>query len=214
MKGEIWLIRVLTVIFLTVSIIVAAKTDSAVHALWIVTFGVVNTITLWVVSISLTKTSPESEKIGATAPIRTAPYNSIEFASLMVDIAQYLGKPLTYTQLVNLMLLIQAQTIYANHERVIRDDFWLIDGRFTTRGVDTTFRRYNSYIKSKIPLVPFPPNVPVRLYDIISNFDAEELSQFDQSKAVQKAKERADANGGLVTDDMMSDLWREILVGV
>lgn len=213
MKGEVWLIRVLAVIFLAASVIVTVRTEAMTNALWVMLFGVINTITLWIISIWLMKASPASENMEIITPVATAPYSSVEFASLMIDIAQYLGRPLTYIQLIHLMMLIQAQTVYANHERVIKDDFWLIDGQFTTRGVDISFRKYQGLIKKKLPLVHFPPSIPVRLYDIISNFDADELGQFDESKAVKRAKERADKNGGLLTDEMMSDLWREMLVG-
>lgn len=212
MKGEAWLIRILAIVFLIVSFMVVTMVEVPVQALWTVFFGVVNCITLWAISIWIMQSPSDPAEVKEVPPPKKSPFDSIDFASLMIDIAQYINKPLTYKQLTTLMLSIQAQNLYAQHVRLIKDDFWLINNQITTRGVDTSFHRYKGGIKDKMTLVRFPAYVPARIYDIIKDFDHEILDQFDTFPQVQRLKDKANQNGGLITDEMLSDFWKDMML--
>lgn len=208
MKAEKWLTRVLAVILLLVSTVQFLDADTPLKSLWLATFGVANCLALWMVSNLFDAAQPAH---GNAIKTLKPPYDSVELASLMIDISQFIGRPLTYKQLSCLLFSVQAQTLYSTHTRLIQDDFWLIDGRITTRGVDTSFYKYKGEIKDKMQLSLFPKSVPARVFEIVKDFDDSILDVFDALPQVEHLKKIADANGGLITDAMMTDFWRRML---
>lgn len=207
--GEKWLTRALAIILLGVSAGQIAVIGDSVQATWLAVFGTVNSIVLWLIS-NLFEREPEKKQ--EKASVLEPPFDSVELASLMIDIAQFLGCPLTYKQLTILLVSIQAQGMYQLRERLIKDDFWVVDGVLTTRGVDTSFRKYKGAILDKMALSGFSPNIVSRVYAMIKTMNASTVSAFDSFRPVQELKEEAEQNGGLVTDINLIDFWRKMLV--
>lgn len=208
MQAEKWLTRALVIILLLVSTAQFLDVDTPLKSLWLATFGVTNCLALWMISNMFGTEQPTKEN---ATQILKPPYDSVELASLMIDISQFIGRPLTYKQLSCLLFSVQAQTLYSTHTRLIKDDFWLINGRITTRGVETSFYKYKGEIKDKMQLSIFPKSVPARVFEIVKDFDDSILDVFDSLPQIEHLKKVADANGGLITDAMMTDFWRRML---
>lgn len=210
MRGETWMFRILAVVLLIVSVALA-RSREMFQALWFSVFGVVNAIALWMIPDMLQATS--DEEMPSTAEVVNPPYESVDLASLIVDIAQFYDKPLTYKQLCTLLLLIQANYVYNGKQSLIKENMWLSNNVITTRGVETSFRKYKNEIRDKMSLLHFAPGVVSHVAFVVDNFDPAMLSELEHDPAMQRLLRNADDNAGLISDEMISAFWKEMIGG-